>query len=170
MKTKSIIIGVLALALTITAQAQSNILDTAKGYFTSFNPAYCWTNVTLEFDTGYKQVVGQPAANAVNIQYDFANRLEAAISFEFDSIGSPVNSVEPEIGYAVFRYEDTEVDTSVGFGWDFNYHAFKADPNVTLKKKLTDNTYSFLRMGFPYYAGSTFSRNPEFELGVGGTF
>lgn len=155
----------------MTANAQTtNLLTTAEGYFTSFNPSYSWTNVSWEFDTGYKQVVGQPAANAINLQYDFANRLEVAISAEFDSIGSPVNSVEPEIGYAVWRYEDTEVDATIGLGYDFNLRAFKADPNLTLKKKLSENTYSFLRIGFPYYAGSAFSRNPEFEIGVGGTF
>jgi hypothetical protein len=167
-------IGIAALTLAMVsfnAAAQTtNLLTSVTSYFTSFNPAFGWTNVAYEFDTGYKQVIGQPAANALDVQRDFANGLDVGAEIEFDGVGSAVNSVEPEFGYAIFQHLDTKIDARLGAGYDFNFRAFKLEPNVTLKKKLTDNTYGFTRISFPFYAGSAFSRNPSIEVGVGGTF
>jgi len=174
-KTLKILIGVAAFGLaTITTQAQNStnsIFVSAEAYFTSFNPAFNWTtNSSWQIDTGYKQVINEPAADALDVQYNFAIRINASADLEFDGVGSSVNSITPEIGYAIFEDFDTVVDARLGAGYDFNLKAFKFEPNLTLKKKMTDNTFSFLRVALPYYAGSQFSRNPSIEAGFGITF
>jgi len=172
---KSILIGVGLLALTVNAQAQTggtnSIFQAAETYFLSFNPAYGWTtNSSWQLDTGYKQVIGSPAADALKIQYNFESGWEAAGDIEFDGAGSAFNAFTLEGGYALYRHYDTEVDAQIGGGWDFNLGAFKLEPNLTLKKKFSDNTYSFLRVASPYYARHAFSRNPSIEIGFGITF
>lgn len=172
---KLFLIGVAALLATATVQAQNsstnNVFASAEAYFTSFNPAFNWTaNSSWQMDTGYKQVINQPAADALDVQYNFANRLNLAADLEFNGVGSAVNSITPELGYAIFQRLDTVVDARLGAGYDFNLRAFKIEPNLTIKKKLTDNTFSFLRIAFPYYAGSQFNRNPSLEGGFGITF
>ena len=163
-----------ALLCANNLQAQTNgpagtIFSSIEYYFTSFNTNYTWTNVTIEADSGYAQVTGVNASSKLNLQYDIGN-FDVGTSLQFSGIGSAVNAYEAQVGYAVVNYYDTKVDAFLRAGYDDTQRAAVIEPGISLKKKLTPNTYAETAITFPIYTAGTFTRTPTIYIGVGFTF
>ena len=148
----------------LTSASQS-----AENYFTTFNPAYTWTNLTLEASTGYKQVTGVNAASTLDVQYDFS-RWSLGADAQFSGVGSPVNALQIAGGYALIEHFDTKLEADFRAGYDWNVHGAVIEPALFLKKKLTANTFAETGLSLPVYSQGTFNRNPTFYLETGFTF
>ncbi len=178
MKMKSLLLAVLmslALDLTPAVQAQTTnapaqtIFNSIQSYFTAFNTNYTWTNVSFEVDSGYAQVTGVNAASKLNLQYDIGN-FNLGTSLQFSGVGSAVNAFEGQIGYAIINYYDTKVDVDLRAGYDDTIRGGVIEPLLSLKKKLTPNTYAETALSFPVYTSGTFTKTPTVYIGVGFTF
>jgi len=162
------IIGLSALAV----QAQTNIpsfFDTAQSYLTTFNPAFTWTNVTIEASTGLKQVTGSGATDVVQAQYDIG-RWNAGAVIGFEGVGSTVGTVQAQGGYAVLEYLDTKVDLDVQGGYSWYRKSYMVEPELAISKKLRANTFARIGVSIPLYSKGAQNRTPSFEVGAGFTF
>lgn len=164
-----------AVCIVSTAKAQTNvppsatIFNSIELYFISFNTNYTWTNVTIEADSGYAQVTGVNASSKLNLQYDIGN-FNVGTSLQFSGVGSAVNAFEGQVGYALVNYYDTKVDFDLRAGYDDTVRGAVIEPLLSLKKKLTPNTYAETAISFPFYTGGTFTKTPTIYIGVGFTF
>jgi hypothetical protein len=162
-------------ASNIQAQTTSSngpagtIFTTIQSYLTTFNPAYSWSNVTLEFDTGYAQVTGVNAASKLNGQYDIGN-FDVGLSLQFSGVGSAFNAYEAQVGYAVLNHYDTKIDVVLRAGYDDTKQSAVVEPGLTLKKKLTENTFAETAITMPFYFHQQFVKTPTFYIGVGFTY
>ena len=141
----------------------------AENYLTTFNPDYTWTNVTLEAATGYKQVTGTGAASVLDVQYDLG-RWNLGTACQFSGVGSPVNAMQAQGGYALIRHLDAKVDFDLRAGYDWTAHTGVIEPAVFLGKKLTANTYLKTGISLPVYFRGSLNRNPSFFLETGFTY
>ncbi|MDE2100810.1 MAG: hypothetical protein KGL39_26425 [Patescibacteria group bacterium] len=168
------ILAAVAAIFSCSAKAQTNtpatFFTSAESYLTSFNTNYTFDGVTLEMSTGYKQVTGINAASFVDAQYNFANGLNIDASIQFSGVGSPINAFQAGIGYNVIKHYDCEVNAVVLAGYDDVKSAGVYEPGLTLKKKLTPNTFAELGISLPIYSTGSFNRNPTFRVGTGFTF
>lgn len=160
-------------SVTNTAPAAPTTVPTffqsAQSYFTSFNPAYTWTNVTVEASTGYKQVTGAGATDVAQGQYDF-NRFNLGAVIGFDGVGSAVGSLQAQFGYDLIQYEDTKLTIDAQAGYSWYQSAAVIEPELAVEKKLTANTFTRIGVSLPYYAGKPFGKTPSFEVSLGFTF
>jgi len=171
--------AVAAMVFTPAIKAQTNLppvataqsfLTSAQQYLTAFNTDYTFTNVALEVTTGYKQVTGVNAASYLDAQYDFANGFNLDSSFQFSGVGSAFNAFEGGVGYNVIRHFDTEVNVVLLGGYDQVQKSGVIEPGLTLKKKMTVNTYTEIGLSLPVFFKGNFNSNPTFRAGVGFTF
>lgn len=165
-----ITIGVLS-CRQVHAQSNNvvNFFQSAANWATSFNTNYTFSGVTLEADTGYKQVTGANAANFVNVQYDIGNfSIDGAV--QFSGVGSALNGEELGVGYAVINHYDFKCELGLIGGYDATFNAGEIEPRVTLKKKLTPNTYAILALSLPERFGHGLNDTPTFWAGAGFTY
>jgi hypothetical protein len=156
----------------LAVQAQTNIpsfFQTAQGYLTSFNPSYTWTNVTVEASTGLKQITGSGATDVAQVQYDIG-RWNAGAVIGFEGVGSTIGTVQAQGGFAVVEYLDTKVDLDVQGGYSWYRHAYMAEPELSISKKLTANTFARIGVSIPLYSKGAQNRTPSFEVSAGFTF
>ncbi len=177
MKKQLISVGAI-LTIAITTQAQtttnnvSSFFQQTTEYLTSFNTNYTFVGVSLEASTGYKQTTGDNAANFVDAQYDFgsSNRYDFGADLTFSGVGSAFNSEEAQFGYALVQHYDTRLQIDLCAGFDSTQSSIVVEPELTLKKKLTSNTFTELGISLPEYFRGGFNRTPSFKAGVGFTF
>jgi hypothetical protein len=178
MKKQIAFIAALAAIATIfacvSAHAQTNtpatFFTSAQSYLTEFNTNYTFSGVKLEMSTGYKQVTGVNAASFVDGQYNFANGLNIDASIQFSGVGSAINGAEAGIGYNVIQHYDCEVNAVLLGGYDNVRGDGVIEPGVTLKKKLTENTFAEIGMSLPVFFQGGFNSQPTFRVGTGFTF
>ena len=178
MKKIIAVIGIAFAAMVINSSAQTNLptnqtiqfVDSLEGYLTSFNTNYTFTNVTVELTTGYKQVTGVNAASYLDGQYDLSDGLNFDVSLQFSGVGSAFNAYEAGIGYNIVRHYDTELNVVLLGGYDSVAKSGVIEPGVTLKKKMTVNTYTEVGISLPVFFKGSFNSNPTFRAGVGFTF
>ncbi len=120
-------------------------------------------------DSGYAQVTGVNAASKLNLQYDIGN-FNLGTSLQFSGVGSAVNALEGQVGYAIITHYDTKVDIDLRAGYDDTTRGAVVEPVLALKKKLTPNTYAETAISFPIYTTGTFTKTPTIYVGVGFTF
>jgi opacity protein-like surface antigen len=162
----------LALAAAIPAKAQTfsetNFISSAQTYFTSFNTNYSWSAVSWELATGYKQVTGVGAANDLMGQHDFdlfgttGHVINAGADLQFSGVGSPVNSAQAQLGYAIVEHYDVKADFDLRPGYDWTRGSPEIEPGLFLKKLQTDNTATELGVSLPVYFKGRFSKTPDF--------
>lgn len=142
----------------------------AENYFTSFNTNYTWTHLTLEAATGYKQVTGVNAASTLDVQRDFSGRWDVGLAAQFSGVGSPVNALQAQVGYALVEHFDTKLEADLRAGYDWTRSAAVAEPVLFIGKKLTPNTFLKTGVSLPIYSRGRFNRTPTFYLETGFTF
>jgi len=173
---KIAIIGLGALLLaSVSTQAQivstnaPSFVTSFTDYATQINTNYNYDNVTFDVETGYKQATGTGSASFAKFGYYATPKIQLNAEIGYFGIGSPINSFEAGIGYAVYQNYDLRVTAEINGGWDANERAGLVDPGLELKKKLSPNTYASLGMYLPYFVGKAFNTSPTFKTGVGCT-
>lgn len=172
---KTIIAIIAAAVLSISAQAQTNVItpqtffQTTESYLTSFNTNYTFVGNAIEVSTGYKQVTGVNAASVLDAQYDIA-RFNIGGSMQFSGVGSPVNALEIGGGYALIEHYDVKLDADLLGGYDWVKKAMVVEPELSISKKMTPNTFTRLAISMPVYSKGSFNRSPSFRVEVGFTY
>lgn len=165
-----ILSGCVAHAQTNQVATPQTFFTSAQAYLTSFNTNYSFTDITLEVSTGYKQVTGVNAASFLDAQYDFANGLNIGGSLQFSGVGSPINGFEAGLGYNLIRHYDASVNVQLLGGYDNVRKDGVIEPGVTLKKKLSPNTFAEIGASLPVFFSGGFNSQPTFRVGTGFTF
>lgn len=176
-KLKILLAAVALFVISISAQAQTNSVVTPQSFFTSaenyltdFNTNYSFENISLEVSTGYKQVTGVNAASFLDAQFDFANGLNLGASLQFSGVGSAINGAEAGLGYNLIRHFDTAVNAQLLAGYDNVRREGVIEPGLTIKKKMTPNTFMEIGMSLPIFFHEQFNSQPTFRVGTGFTF
>lgn len=147
------------------------------GSHINMDPAYNWTNATIQIDTGIATTTGVGIADRVNVQYNKGS-FGFGGAFEFVGVGSTVNLVEGTVAYSFFQRGDFKWDVELGGGYDFNgedQHGQRVgsaviEPGTGIYKIMTPNSYAVLKMLIPWESHGKFQNNPKICAGVGGTF
>jgi hypothetical protein len=182
MKKLLTILSFVLLAICVQAQTNSSITITnqlpvdeqtffssAESYLTSFNPEFTFTNVVLEVGTGYKQVTGVNAASTLDAQYDF-ERWNVGSAFQFSGVGSAVNAIQAQGGYAIIEHLDTKVDLDLRPGYDFVRKTEVIEPALFISKKMSKNTFLRPGISFPIYFKGRLNTSPTFFFETGFTY
>jgi hypothetical protein len=156
---------------TTTTVAAQTFFDSTYKYFTDFNTNadMAWGNETLEVATGYKQVTGSGATSTLDVQYDFG-RWNVGADFQFFGVGSAINQVEGQVGYAVIQHADLKVDLDLRGGYDTATKTGVVEPTAMLKKKLTPNTFAETGVSLPIEFKGKLNTNPSFFVEMGFTY
>lgn len=179
MKLKTLaLIGVAALGLaTVNMHAQentTNFLQTAEEYLTSNNTNFTFVGTKLELETGLNYQNGLQWANDIKAGYNVNDSLQLSAKVENAGVAGVVTAYEAGISYAVINSYAIKCEAGLEAGYNHQWGSPVIEPGVTFKKKLTDNTYSFIGLSEPVYL---FHRAvvpnpwvPNIRAGVGVTF
>jgi hypothetical protein len=175
-------IGVAALVLaTVSLRAQTDtnapspatFFQTAEGYLTSFNPAYSWESNRLEIEVGADYQSGMQWANDIEGQYDVnGGNVIVGARLRNAGIGGVVEMAQAKLGYAIATYEDTRVEASLYAGYDNQYNCAVVEPELDLRKKLTENTFAGVYISEPILVQKHISGEfvPNIGIETGFTF
>ena len=145
-------------------------LQSVQGYLTSINTNFSYST-PYAASVGYKQVTGNPAAGYADVDYSSAtNHWTAGIEVQFFGIGSSLTTFAAGGGYNLIDKYDTRLNARLYVGDDFKTHSVYIEPQITVRKKLTENTFAGAGISFPYEFKTGGSLNPTFEVETGFTF
>lgn len=170
------LIAAAVLALNLVSQAQeasptppANFLGTVKGYLTEFNPAYNFTNTTIELAVGGEYNNGVNWANAIEAQYDLG-RWDVEATFRNLGVLGDLKTIEVGGGYALAEKLDTKITLAVEGGYDFGRDTGIFEPIVRLRKKGTANTFFELKISWPIWIEGKQNTAPNIGIYTGCTF
>jgi hypothetical protein len=167
----------LALLLSVGANAQTNILvpsqnffQTAADYLTSANTNYTWTGNTLEVAAGADYMSSVNWANYLDAQYDIG-RFDIATKMRNAGIAGTVDSAEAGIGYTLISYYCVKLEAGIDGGYDLDRNTALIEPKLTLRDKLTPNTFLGLSISLPIWAnGRSMNTVPDIGIETGFTY
>ncbi|HTR42833.1 MAG TPA: hypothetical protein VMH87_14565 [Pseudomonadales bacterium] len=173
-------IGALCLlAAGITAQAQlpstnlppeQNFFQSVGNYFTSANTNYTWTSNTLEVAIGADYMSGANWANYVAAQFD-AGRFDIGAKVRNVGIAGTVESAEAGIGYSLIEFYSVKLEAGIDGGYDLNHHSAIFEPQITLRAKLTPNTFLGISLSLPIWTNGKLMNNvPSIGIETGFTY
>jgi hypothetical protein len=174
--TPKILLG-LALLLGAGASAQTNTLvppqnffQTAAGYFTSANTNYTWAGNTLEVATGADYMSSVNWANYLDAQYDIG-RFAIEAKMRNAGIAGTVDSAEAGIGNTLITYYSVKLQAGMDGGYDLDRNTALIEPKLTLRDKLTPNTFLGLSLSLPIWAnGHAMNTVPDIGIETGFTY
>ena len=167
--------------LPVTAGAQTsitnslpvspqNFFQTAANYFTSASTNYTWTGNTLEVAAGADYMSSVNWANYLDAQYDLG-RFALEAKMRNAGIAGTVDSTEAGIGYTLISYYSVKLEAGVDGGYDLNRNAALIEPKLTLRDKLTANTFLGLSISLPIWAnGQPMNSVPDIGIETGFTY
>jgi hypothetical protein len=191
------LLGSLSVLLCASAQAQGNLLQpeetstnlnvapevnffqSALGYFTSANTNYTWSGNSLEVAAGADYMSSVDWANYVSAQYDFdsfsTQPFLARLAFEGKirnaGIAGTVVSLEAGPELTLISYYSVKLEVGVEGGYDLNRNSPIIEPKVTLRDKLTQNTFLGLSLSLPLWtAGKPVNTVPDVGIETGFTY
>ena len=165
------------LAVTVSACAQTNTLtpsqnffQTAENYFTSANTNYNWSSNTLEAAVGADYMSSVNWANYVDAQYD-TGKFAIEAKMRNAGIAGTVDSLEAGIDYSLITYYSVKLEAGVDAGYDLNRNAPLIEPKLTLRDKLTPNTFLGLCLSLPVWTdGKPINTVPDIGIETGFTY
>jgi hypothetical protein len=171
------ILLVLALLIGIEANAQTNapispenFFQTAANYFTSANTNYTWTGNTLEVAAGADYMSSVNWANYLDAQCDLG-RFGIEAKMRNAGIAGTVDSVEAGVGYTLISYYSVKLEAGIDGGYDLNRNAALIEPKLTLRDKLTPNTFLGLAISLPVWTnGRPLNTVPDIGIETGFTY
>ena len=163
-------IAISAHAQSITATNAPSFIDSVIAYTTSSNTNYDFSTVKLDIETGYRQANGTGASSFAKLGYYVTPTIQLNAEIGYFGIGSPINSFEAGIGYALYQHYDIRITAELNGGYDDNVRAGVIEPGIEAKKMLSTHTYASIGLYLPYYVGKSFNTSPTFTTGVGATF
>lgn len=171
------ILLVLTLLLDVGVRAQTNALispqnffQTAANYFTSANTNYTWAGNTLEVAAGADYMSSVNWANYLDAQYDIG-RFAIEAKMRNAGIAGTVDSMEAGVGYTLISYCSIKLEAGVDGGYDLSRNTALIEPKLTLRDKLTANTFLGLSISLPIWAnGQPMNSVPDIGIETGFTY
>jgi hypothetical protein len=157
-------------AQTNTLVPSQNFFQTAASYFTSANTNYTWTGNTLEVAAGADYMSSVNWANYLDAQYDLG-RFAIEAKMRNAGIAGTVDSAEAGIGYTLISYYSVKLQAGVDGGYDLDRNTALIEPKLTLRDKLTPNTFLGLSISLPIWAnGQAMNTVPDIGIETGFTY
>jgi hypothetical protein len=156
--------------VAITSTNAPTFIASAATYLTTQNTNFDFASYKLDLETGYRQANGTGASSFAKLAYYVTPAIQLNAQIGYFGIGSPINSFEGGIGYAIYQKYDVRVTAEINGGYDANVRSGVVEPGFEAKKKMTKNTYASIGLYLPYYVGKAFNTSPTFTTGVGATF
>ena len=171
------ILVALALLFALGTNAQTNTLvlpqnffQTAANYFTSANTNYTWTGNTLEVAAGADYMSSVNWANYLDAQYDLG-RFAIETKMRNAGIAGTVDSAEAGVGYTLISYHSVKLEAAVDGGYDLDRNTALIEPKLTLRDKLTPNTFLGLSISLPIWtSGRPINTVPDIGIETGFTY
>jgi hypothetical protein len=192
MKNKIEILLCLTLLAPLAAAAQTtNLLtpqesffQTAEQYFTSANTNYTWAGNTFEIAAGADYMSSVNWANYLDAQYDlnkstsptsgdwaFQDRLAFEAKIRNAGIAGTVDSVETGPELTLISYYSVKLEGGVDGGYDLDRDCAIIEPKLTLRDKLTPNTFAGVCLSLPIWVnGKPLNNVPDIGLEAGFTY
>lgn len=162
------------------AMPPQNFFQTAEAYLTSANTNYTWAGNTLEIAAGADYMSSVNWANYLDAQYDFNsssssstfwNRLALEAKIRNAGIAGTVDSAEAGIQCTLISYYSVKLQAGVDGGYDLERRTAIVEPKLTLRDKLTPNTFAGVCLSLPIWTGGKPLNNvPDVGLEAGFTY
>ena len=147
-----------------------NFFQSVQQYFTSANTNYTWTGNTLEVAAGADYMSSVNWANYLDVQYDLGKfAIEAKIRNA--GIAGTVDSVQGGIQYALIQYYSVKLQGGIDGGYDLERNSILIEPKLTIRSKLTPNTFAGVVLSLPIWMnGKAINNVPDIGLEAGFTY
>jgi hypothetical protein len=173
------------LAASFTAQAQNplnseppstnvspeqNFFQSVGNYFTSANTNYTWASNTLEVAVGADYMSSVNWANYVEAQFDI-NRFDIGAKVRNAGIAGTVDSAQAGIGYSLIEFFSVKLEAGIDGGYDLERNTVIFEPRLTLRDKLTPNTFLGISLSLPIWTnGKPMNNVPDIGIETGFTY
>jgi hypothetical protein len=162
---------------TNSLMPSQNFFQTAEQYLTSANTNYTWAGNTLEIAAGADYMSSVNWASYLDAQYDFsssdafANRLALEAKVRNAGIAGTVVSAEAGLQYTLISYYSIKMQAGVEAGYDLERNSALIEPKLTLRDKLTPNTFAGVSLSLPIWVnGRPVNNVPDIGLEAGFTY
>jgi hypothetical protein len=147
-----------------------NFFQTVGNYFTSANTNYTWASNTLEVAIGADYMSSVNWANYVAAQFD-VGRFDVGAKMRNAGIAGTVDSLQASIGYPVIEFFSVKLEVGIDGGYDLDRGAAIFEPRLTLRDKLTPNTFLGLSLSLPIWVnGKPMNNVPDIGIETGFTY
>jgi hypothetical protein len=171
--------GLCLFAVGITADAQSpstnvppeqNFFQTVGNSFMSANTNYSWASNSLEVAVGADYMSSVNWANYVEAQFDMG-RFDIGAKVRNAGIAGTVDSAQAGIGYSLIEFYSVKMEAGIDGGYDLERGAAIFEPRLTLRDKLTPNTFLGLSLSLPIWVnGKPMNNVPDIGIETGFTY
>lgn len=173
----SVIIGLLcllggniAMCQTNTAVPPQNFFQSVQQYFTSANTNFTWTNNTLECAIGADYMSSVNWANYLDAQYD-VGKFGIEAKMRNAGIAGAVDSLQAGIEYTLIQYYSVKLEAGVIGGYDLERNSPIIEPKLTVRSKLTPNTFAGVVLSLPIWTtGRPMNNVPDIGVEAGFTY
>lgn len=175
----AIISGVCLVAAGFTARAQlpstnlppeQSFFQSVGNYFTSANTNYTWASNTLEIAVGADYMSSVNWANYVEAQFD-TGRFDIDAKVRNAGIAGTVDSVQAGIGYSLIEFYSIKLEAAIDGGYDLDRNTAIFEPRLTLRDKLTSNTFLGISLSLPVWTnGKPINNVPDIGIETGFTY
>jgi hypothetical protein len=149
---------------------QQNFFRSVGNYFTSANTNYTWASNTLEVAIGADYMSSVNWANYVAAQFD-AGHFDIGAKVRNAGIAGTVDSAQASIGYSVIEFFSVKLEAGIDGGYDLDRGAAIFEPRLTLRDKLTPNTFLGLSLSLPIWVnGKPMNNVPDIGIETGFTY
>jgi len=176
-------LAIVALATKVDAQISTNSLSpeqnffqSVEAYFTSANTNYTWNGNALEIAAGADYMSSVNWANYLDAQYDFssssiANHFALEAKMRNAGIAGTIDSVETGLQYTLISYYSVKLQAGLDGGYDLDRNTALIEPKLTLRDKLTPNTFAGIVLSLPIWAnGKPLNNVPDIGIEAGFTY
>ena len=169
-----------AIAQTNTLTPPENFFQTAENYFTSANTNYTWNGNLLEISAGADYMSSVNWANYLDAQYDVGqatgpasawSRFAIEAKMRNAGIAGTVDSAQAGLQYTLISYYSVKLEAGIDGGYDLERNSPLVEPKLTLRDKLTPNTFLGLAISLPVWAnGKPINTVPDIGIETGFTY
>ena len=191
MKTKiEILLALILLLAGRAARCQTNSLtppqnffQSAEQYFTQANTNFTWAGDTLEIAAGADYMSSVNWASYLDAQYDFgqsssssnggpgASRLALEAKMRNAGVAGTVVSAQAGLQFTLISYYSVKLQAGVIGGYDLERGSAIIEPKLTLRNKLTPNTFAGVCLSLPIWVnGKPLNNVPDIGLEAGFTY
>ena len=159
-----------AQAPSTNAPPQQNFFQAVGNYFTSANTNYTWASSTLEVAVGADYMSSVNWANYVAAQFDLG-RFDIGARVRNAGIAGTVDSAQASIGYSLMEFFSVKLEAAIDGGYDLDRGTAIFKPRLTLRDKLTPNTFLGLSLSLPIWVnGKPMNNVPDIGIETGFTY
>ena len=149
---------------------EQNFFQSVGNYFTSANTNYTWASNTWEVAVGADYMSSVNWANYVEAQFDI-DRFDIEAKVRNAGIAGTVDSAQAGIGYSLIEFYSIKLEAGIDGGYDLDRNAAIFEPRLTLRDKLTPNTFLGISLSLPVWTnGKPMNNVPDIGIETGFTY